>query len=111
MSEKKNKEKRKENLLTFDTSVEDAEDIIAADKDIERRTAFQEAYKRIAKIIPEYFLAQRKKRKNGATGGTAFSQNIVVAPDKVTLQTKETEESSKEEENNAQAMEEQKERE
>lgn len=98
MSQKKNKQRRKENLLNYDTTVESPEDIIAADKDENRRQAFREAYKVIAKIIPEYFMTQRKKRKNSSSsGGTAFSQNIVVTSEKATLQTKEVTESQKQE--------------
>lgn len=83
--------KKKTTLLGFDP-VETPEEVIEADKDIERKEAFKETYKRIAKIIPEYFMTQKKKRKNSTSGGTAFSQNIVVTPDKVTLQTKEVKE-------------------
>ncbi len=86
MAEEKKKDKA--TLFGFDP-VETPEEVINADKDIERKEAFKETYKRIAKIIPEYFMSQRKKRKNATSGGTAFSQNIVVTPEKATIQTKE----------------------
>ena len=98
MSQKNNKKRRKENLLTFDLTVETPEDIIAADKDENRKNAFKEAYKVIANIIPEYFIKRRKKRNNSSSsGGTAFSQNIVVTADKATVQTKEVVENTKQE--------------
>ncbi len=98
MSQKNNKKRRKENLLTFDLTVETPEDIIAADKDENRKNAFKEAYKVIANIIPEYFITRRKKRNNSSSsGGTAFSQNIVVTADKATVQTKEVVENTKQE--------------
>ncbi len=97
MSEKNNKKRRKENLLTYDLTVEEPEDIIAADKDENRKNAFKEAYKVIANIIPEYFITKRKKRKNSSSGGTSFSQNIIVTADKATVQTKEVAENTKQE--------------
>lgn len=97
MSEKNNKKRRKENLLTYDLTVENPEDIIAADKDENRKHAFQEAYKTIAKIIPGYFTTQGNKRKKPSSGGTAFSQNIVITADKTTLQTKEVAKDTKQE--------------
>lgn len=92
MSEKNNKKRRKENLLTYDLTVENPEDIIAADKDENRKQAFQKAYKAIANIIPEYF-----RRKKNASGGKSFSQNIVITTDKTTVQTKEVTENIKQE--------------
>ena len=98
MSQKNNKKRRKENLLTFDLTVETPEDIIAADKDENRKNAFKEAYKVIANIIPEYFITRRKKRNNSSSsGGTAFSQNIVVTADKASVQTKVVVENTKQE--------------
>ena len=85
-----NKNKEKISLTSYDP-VESPEEIIEKDKDTDRKEAFRETYKRIMKIIPDYFLEQRKKRKNATSGGTAFSQSIVVTPEKVTLQTKEVE--------------------
>ena len=95
----KQKKEEKVGLLKYDP-VETPEEIISEDKDTERKKAFLETYQRIAKIIPEYFMSQRKKRKNATSGGTSFTQNIVVTPDKVTLQTNELkqEEHQKEEE-------------
>ena len=96
MSEKDNKEKV--GLTSYDP-VETPEEVINSDKDTKRREAFKEAYKRIATIIPEYFMSQRKKRKNGSTsGGTSFSQNIVVTPEKATVQRNEVEHKEKENE-------------
>lgn len=93
------KKSNKVHLLSYDP-VETPEEIIAADKDIKRKEAFQETYKRIAKIIPEYFTT--KKRKNTTSGGgtarSPFSQNIVVTPEKVTLETKEVVQEEKQEE-------------
>ncbi len=85
---KEKRGKEKVSLVGYDP-VESPEEIIDADKDTNRKEAFKETYKRIATIIPEYFMSMRKKRKNSGAGGNAFSQNIVVTPDKVTLQTKE----------------------
>ena len=82
------KKKEKISLTSYDP-VESPEEIIAADKDTKRREAFQKAYKVIANIIPGYFLEQRKKKNATSGGGTAFSQSIVVTPEKVTLETKE----------------------
>ncbi len=84
-------EKKKKISLTNVDLVETPEEIISADKDLKRKEAFAETYKRIATIIPEYFMTQRRKRKNGSSGGTSFTQNIVVTPDKVTVQTNEVE--------------------
>ena len=84
----KREKENKVGLLKYDP-VETPEEIISSDKDSNRKKAFAETYQRIAKIIPEYFMTQRKKRKAGGSGGTAFSQNIVVTPDKVSVQTNE----------------------
>lgn len=85
------KEKKEKISLTSYNPVETPEEIIASDKDTNRREAFQKAYKVIANIIPGYFLEQRKKKNatSGGSGGTAFTQSIVVTPEKVTLETKE----------------------
>ncbi len=96
MSEKKKNEKI--SLTSYDP-VETPEEIINSDKDTKRREAFKEAYKRITTIIPEYFMSQRKKRKNAAgTGGTSFSQNIVVTPEKVSIEKTELNHQEKENE-------------
>ena len=78
--------KEKFNLTGYDP-VETPDEVIASDKNTERKEAFFETYKRIMKIIPEYFIEQRKKRRNGSSGGSAFSQSIVVTPDKATIET------------------------
>jgi len=84
------KEKKEKISLTGYNPVETPEEIIASDKDTNRREAFQKAYKVIANIIPGYFLEQRKKKNaTSGGGGTAFTQSIVVTPEKVTLETKE----------------------
>ena len=93
-------ENNKENIdkvtITSYNPVEDPDDVIAADKDNNRKEAFRETYKRIMNIIPEYFMTLRKRRKNGGTGG--FSQNIVVTPEKVTVETKEVDAQEKQNE-------------
>ena len=88
MSEEKSEERSKEKMsLTSYDPVETPEEVINSDKDTKRREAFKEAYKRITTIIPEYFMSQRKKRRNATSGGgTSFSQNIVVTPDKVSVE-------------------------
>ena len=86
------KEKKERVSITKYDPVEDPEDVIAADKDVDRREAFKKTYEVIAKIVPNYFMEQRRKRKNGTSGGTAlnpFSQKIIVTPEKTTLETKE----------------------
>ena len=85
------KEKKEKISLTEYDPVETPEEVIEKDKDVDRKEAFRETYKRIMKIIPEYFTEQRKRRRNNNSGGSAFSQSIVVTRDKVTLETKETE--------------------
>ncbi len=97
MSDKKNEEKI--SLTSYDP-VETPEEIINSDKNTKRREAFKEAYKRITTIIPEYFMSQRKRRKNAAgAGGTSFSQNIVVTPEKVTIERNEEKHTENEKEN------------
>ena len=92
-------EKKKEKIrLTSYDPIEDPEEIIQADKDLNRKNAFANAYKTIMGIIPEYFLKQRKKHKNSTSGGSGFSQSIVVTPEKVTLETKEIAEKQEEKE-------------
>ena len=81
-----NKDKNRVTITSYDP-VEEPEDVIAADKDNERKEAFKETYKRIMTIIPEYFMTLRKKRKTGSAGG--FSQSIVVTTDKAMVETKE----------------------
>ena len=95
----KRKKEKKTKLLGYDP-VESPEEIIKKDSNLERRKAFLETYQRVAKIIPEYFMNQMKKKKNGSGasgGGTSFSQNIVVTPNKVTVQTHEVKEEQREE--------------
>lgn len=87
--DKSNKENKKNRMtLTGFDPVDTPEEIIQSDKDNNRKQAFQEAYKRIAKIIPEYFMTQRKK-KNSTSGGSSF-QKIVVTEKGATVQATET---------------------
>ena len=85
------RKKEKISLVSYDP-VESPEEIIAADKNKARREAFQKAYKVIVNIIPGYFLELRKRNNKASGGGTSFTQSIVVTPEKVTLETKETQE-------------------
>lgn len=70
--------------------VESPEAVISSDKNIERKKAFADSYKRVMQIIPEYFILQRKKRKkaSGSSGGNSFTQNIIVTPENVKIETK-----------------------
>lgn len=95
---KENKQKSKVTLLGYDP-VETPEEVMDKDKDTARKEAFKESYKRVMQIIPDYFLEQRKKRKNGSTGGgTSFTQNIVITPENVKIETMEKGETDKQEE-------------
>lgn len=95
---KENKQKSKVTLLGYDP-VETPEEVMDKDKDTARKEAFKESYKRVMQIIPDYFLEQRKKRKNGTTGGgTSFTQNIVITPENVKIETMEKGEADKQEE-------------
>ncbi len=91
-------EKSKVTLLGYDP-VETAEEIIDGDKDIDRKTAFKEAYKIVMQIIPEYFIKQKRKRKPGTSGGgTSFTQNIIITPENTKIETNEIGEKQAEEE-------------
>lgn len=71
--------------------VSSAEEIIAADKDLNRQKDFKDAYQRIKLRFPHLFV-EPKKRKNGAsTSGGGFTQNIIVTPENVKVETKEVE--------------------
>lgn len=86
------KSKDRLNLVGYDP-VESPEEIIGADKNIDRKEAFKQAYVKVMMIVPEYFINKKKKKKNGAggsSGGNSFTQNIVVTPENVKLETKET---------------------
>lgn len=82
--------KKKVSFLGYDP-IETPEEIINTDKNVDRRDAFKEAYKVVMKIIPEYFLTKRKKRKagSGASGGNSFTQNIIVTTENVKIETNE----------------------
>ena len=86
MAKEKNNEKV--SFLGFDP-VETADEIIDSDKDVERKEAFKEAYKRVMRIIPEYFLTGKRRKGSASGGGNAFTQNIIVTPENVKLETKE----------------------
>lgn len=87
------KENKKTSFTGYDP-IESPEVIISADKNNERKKAFAESYKRVMQIIPEYFILQRKKRKNstGGNGGNSFAQNIIVTPENVKIETNGLEE-------------------
>lgn len=87
--------KRKITFLGND-GVQDPEMIIDSDKNDDRKKAFHEAYKRAMQIVPEYFMA-RKKRKNGSTSSGGFSQSIIVTPENVKVETKEAQQEVTEE--------------
>lgn len=90
--------KNKVSLLSYDP-VETPEEIIDKDKDIDRRAAFRDAYKKVMSIIPEYFIKQTRKRKPGTSGGgTSFTQNIIITPENTKVETKEISENQREEE-------------
>ena len=95
---KENTQKSKVTLLGYDP-VETPEEVMDKDKDATRKDAFKESYKRVMQIIPDYFLEQRKKRKNSTTGGgTSFTQNIVITPENVKIETMEKGETEAQEE-------------
>lgn len=81
--------KRKVTFLGND-GVQDPEMIIDSDKNDNRKKAFHEAYKRAMQIVPDYFMV-RRKRKAGSTASGGFSQNIIVTPENVKVETRETE--------------------
>lgn len=83
-----NMSKDKVSLFGYNPT-ETPEEIIASDKDEKRKEAFKEAYKKVMQIIPSYFLEKKKKKNGGATsGGKGFTQNIIVTPENVKLETK-----------------------
>lgn len=86
---KGNKQKSKGSFLECD-NIETAREIIEADKNTARKKAFLEAYEKNKLIIPTYFI-NSKKRKNASSssGGNTFSQNIIVTPENVKLETME----------------------
>lgn len=96
---KSKKSKDRLNLVGYDP-VESPEEIISSDKNIDRKDAFKEAYKKVMMIVPEYFIKKTKKKKAGSSssGGNSFTQNIVITPENVKLETKENEVSIEREE-------------
>lgn len=87
--------KRKVTFLGSD-GVQDPEMIIDSDKNDDRKKAFREAYKKAMQIVPDYFMAKRK-RKAGSTASGGFSQSIIVTPENVKVETREVEQEVTEE--------------
>lgn len=84
------KENKKKVTLLGSDGVQDADLIIASDKNNERKEAFREAYKKAMRIVPDYFMTiGKRKRKAGSTSSGGFSQNIIVTPENVKVETKE----------------------
>lgn len=77
----------KMSLTGFDP-VETPEEIIAADKNSERREAFKEAYKKAMIIVPNYFLSPKKRKPNSSGTGGGFSQEIKITPESIKVETK-----------------------
>lgn len=77
----------KMSLTGFDP-VETPEEIIASDKDSERREAFKEAYKKAMTIVPNYFLMPKKRKPNSGSSGGGFSQEIKITPESIKVETK-----------------------
>lgn len=83
-----NKETKDKMSLTGYDPVETPEEIIAADKDIERKEAFKEAYKIAMTIVPNYFLTKKKRKPNSSGTGGGFSQEIKITPESIKVETK-----------------------
>ncbi len=79
--------KDKMSLTGFDP-VETPEEIIASDKDNNRREAFREAYKKAMTIVPNYFLTPKKRKPNSGGTGGGFSQEIKITPESIKVETK-----------------------
>lgn len=85
------KDKANKITLLGSDGIETPEEIIALDKNEDRKKAFQETYKRIVQIIPGYFMNPKGRRKNSSSGGgSSFTQNIIVTSDNVKVETKES---------------------
>lgn len=80
--------KDKLSLFGYDPT-ETPEEIIDADKDIDRKEAFREAYKKVMQIIPDYFINKKRKKNSTSSnsGGRGFTQNIIVTPENVKVET------------------------
>lgn len=78
--------KDKVSLFGYDPT-ETPEEIIDADKDIERKDAFKEAYKRVMQIIPDYFINKKRKKNGTSSGGSGFTQNIIVTTENAKIET------------------------
>lgn len=89
----------RDQMSFFDSdNIETAQEIIDADKNNNRKVAFNEAYKKVMQIIPEYFLKKKKKNSGtGDSGGTSFTQNIIVTTQNVKLETNQISEEQVEE--------------
>lgn len=85
------KDNNKITLLGCD-NVETAREVIESDKNTARKKAFLDAYEKTKLIVPDLFIKNQRKKKNGSSnsGGKGFSQEIIVTPEKVNLETKET---------------------
>lgn len=95
---KENGAKDKVSLLGYDP-VETAEEIINKDTNMERKKAFHDAYKVVMQRFAELFV-NPKRKKTSTSGGTAFSQNIIITPEQVKIETnKEFVQEEKQEEN------------
>ncbi len=84
------KDKKAEKMSVFGSdNVSSAEEIIAADKNVNRQKDFREAYQRIKLRFPHLFLEPKSKKNGNATSGGSFTQNIIVTSEKVKVETKE----------------------
>lgn len=93
-----NKESSKVSFLGCD-NVETAREIIESDKNTARKKAFLEAYEKTKLIVPNYSINSKKpKNASSSSGGRTFSQNIIVTPEKVEIETMENEQKQPEEE-------------
>ncbi len=84
----KNKETKDKISFTGFDPVETPEEIIAADKNTQRREAFKEAYKIAMTIVPNYFLTLKKHKPNSGGTGGGFSQEIKITPESIKVETK-----------------------
>lgn len=83
----KSETKDKISLIGYDP-VQTPEEIIAADKDNDRREAFKEAYKKAMSYAPIFLEQKRKPKPASSSGGKGFSQEIKITPENVKIETK-----------------------
>lgn len=96
----KKKSNEKISFLGFDP-VETPEEIIDKDSDIDRKKAFRDSYKVVMQRFADLFVNPKRKKTStsGSTGGKAFTQNIIVTPEQVKIETnKESMQEEKQEE-------------